>query len=925
MDGIISSNSRSCFRKEKGMALLLALAMLFMLLLMAISFATTASIWRKAAKNSNDLTVARLLAESAVQRAIGAMRFYSTISSTQFYDVRTHMGLSDTTIVDEVAANKENCDFLYRLETVNSDVEYEWPSNYDPADSYAVHWQYIYNGLSGADKRIIGRIAYLTVPIGGKLDPSACVDHNVTPGNAVNENGADEERNGRDVKEINIKSLDPSSDTFLPPAIVGKFSSTNASPAGKLTDGSRWIDWADLFSSSKLDITDKTQKEHFKIWFTLDSPPDPEAFWMDVNTNGVIDSGELYHRFNLARTNWDTMTVNNILDYPAAYANSPSTNDGNGIRWLKNYTNLPPGTFADAATRAKQIAANLMDYCDENSDVTSDSADWSTTDPTYTGNEKTPYINEIGIEFQLDVDITKPKGGGGSKRQVSMNFYIRPGAEIINMTGENLGSAANMNIQGKVNFNWSCKREHLGQPKTADDHEEIVPFNISWPLTSIGTSGYKFTWANQYSLFTHEEEIDPPPIIYCENIKIQITKARLDYNSKNPDNTYSMKPADFAKLDATSEWSNIQVLFYSINPGNGNNRHDSNKFYFSYQADDPRQNLNPDDWLKGVYSAVNATYDTVGTPDAQNSLVSCSLNGDAEPGSTPITISTAYVRNGPMKSPWELGRIHRGAKWETLNLHTYNESDGFAGVSSTAGIGAYASGDANILDQIKMGGDVSTYGKVSVNSGNERVLRALLAKIRVGVPLPNSGSDNIDGNADDSSPGSKGDGTELNYDTGVTDIAKAIVYSGARPFKTRAQVVKVSKLWNGTEIAQTSDASREEILGKFINLSKAAAPEDTIVIIALAQTIKDVGRNIVIRKDIDGNGIIGTANEAVAKVDFNGNGIKTDIVPETITCQYGVYDQFADEILAEQKVMAIVYRNPVTAKWRIIKYKYIED
>lgn len=31
-------------------------------------------------------------------------------------------------------------------------------------------------------------------------------------------------------------------------------------------------------------------------------------------------------------------------------------------------------------------------------------------------------------------------------------------------------------------------------------------------------------------------------------------------------------------------------------------------------------------------------------------------------------LSTAYIRNAPMQSLWELGVIHRGAAWQTLNL-----------------------------------------------------------------------------------------------------------------------------------------------------------------------------------------------------------------------------------------------------------------
>ncbi|MBN1864646.1 MAG: hypothetical protein JW808_07070, partial [Victivallales bacterium] len=266
--------------EERGMALLLTLGVLAIIIVLAIGFVASSITSQKAAVYENHSTVARMLADSAVQRAVGAMRFYSTISS--FYDeVRSH----DET--DSVSANRENYDFLYRLGTSIEGVGYEWPSSYDPNDSDAVHWQYVYNGLSGADKRIIGRVAYVTVRMGGRIDPSACVAHGASP---VNENGASEERPGREVDEINIQNLDQANTTtFLSTSNVSDFSSDNATPAGKLPDGMRWPDWETLFSASRLNITSSAQKEKYRSWFEIEASDDPEAFWLDDNSNALQD------------------------------------------------------------------------------------------------------------------------------------------------------------------------------------------------------------------------------------------------------------------------------------------------------------------------------------------------------------------------------------------------------------------------------------------------------------------------------------------------------------------------------------------------------------------------------------------------------------------------------------------------------------
>ncbi|MFZ2653873.1 MAG: hypothetical protein WAX69_03085 [Victivallales bacterium] len=893
---------------EEGIALIMTIALLFMLLLMAISFASTSRMWRQAAGNSNDLALSRMLAESAVQRAIGALRFYCSVSDNQYAEVISH-DESDSNV-----SNQKTYDSLHRLATIAGDVEYDWASPYDPNAVDALHWQYVYNGLPGPSdlgydatnpKKIIGRISYVTVAVGGKLDPAACVDTGASP---VNEDGANEERCGKYVKEINIQSIDPTNSTgYLPivavapetQTLVSKLSSSNASPAGKLADNGtdipRWTDWDKLFSPSKLNITDNDQKEALRIWFTLDNPEDPEAFWVDTNTDGIQGSEELYHRFNLARTDWSSLTVGNIIASPSAYSDSPATNDGNGVKWLNNWTDA--GTFADVAYRKKQIAANIKDYSDSDDDVTTD----STSDPTYTGNENTPYINELAMEVQCTVNMVNIPG---PEKEAHLNFYIRCGGEIINMYGENFSAATTLRMVGKIDFDYRAQDPPTPQHYNGD-------YDRTFTLTPIGASAYKFTWDSQPFLVEKTFVVMPPHKVWAENVKVSINKAILTYNGKF---------ADCAKPDATGEYSETLVeLVQRDNSG-------TNTTYYNYEVDDPRQNLNPSDWPAGNCPTTK-DFPYEGTVNTINHGVTCTTSGDAESGSTPTTISTAFIRNAPVKSPWELGCIHRGGKWETLNLLTYNEIDTFSGVSPTTGGGAFASGDANILDQVKMTNNVKTYGLVSVNATNQFVLKALLAKIRVGVPWKNNGSDGISGNADDNSPGSTNNGTELTYASNVTNLASTISGSASRPFKTRAQVVKVDKLSDGTEATQTKNATKEEIIGKFINLTKSSAIDDTIVIIALAQTIKDVGSGITISKDLDGNGIVGTADETVAKVDFNGDGdILDPAVPETVTnCQFGTYNQYADEITSEQKVIAIVARNPINGKWKIIKFMYLED
>ena len=96
---------------EKGIALLFTLGILAVLLVLALCFATTSITERKAAANNASLSFARMLAESGVQRAIAALRFYDASSPTAAYDKMYSHETSD------VALNIKTFDWLWKLGT----------------------------------------------------------------------------------------------------------------------------------------------------------------------------------------------------------------------------------------------------------------------------------------------------------------------------------------------------------------------------------------------------------------------------------------------------------------------------------------------------------------------------------------------------------------------------------------------------------------------------------------------------------------------------------------------------------------------------------------------------------------------------------------------------------------------------------------
>ena len=134
---------------EKGIALLFTLGMLTVLLVLALGFATTSITQRRSAATNTQGTVARLLAESTLERVMGSLQFYDNSRLPCSYSNAVTHPLAPTD-------NHEQHDWLYKLQTdETTSAPLTWKNEYSD-----ISWEYI-TVNDGVNNRIIGRVAYV--------------------------------------------------------------------------------------------------------------------------------------------------------------------------------------------------------------------------------------------------------------------------------------------------------------------------------------------------------------------------------------------------------------------------------------------------------------------------------------------------------------------------------------------------------------------------------------------------------------------------------------------------------------------------------------------------------------------------------------------------------------------------------------------
>ncbi len=987
-------------KNDKGIALVLTMGILSLMLLMAMTFAAVTKNSHSIASIYDDMTRARLLAESGMARCLGYMRakeksgqlintFYSGQNANPDYDGN---GVSD---------DKDTARMKWMLSRFESDTEHGlFTTSYRPLKFEDII----------VDSALIGRVAYIITRGGGLLEPSFCVeydngtDSNIPYGKISKEQESiigDTMRYGRFVSDVNLENI------------------LNTSQMDAIrVDGSPYSSEDDFWGS----VTG----------LSMDSK---RCFYINSKSAEFFKSStSLVPRFNLHQEIPSLPAGTSNVDISYTEDNEWIDKITKGIQWIDDWTDT--GEYKMTINQNKSfVAANIKDALDADSyrtfianDAllgTVDSTFWIPDDPTTAnknyairsmmeqklikystcmGVEKDAYyINEIGGSFGIEQDFTISAYG-----DTTVDSYIvtahPPQFTLWDMKSEivNFGSAkddepflypvfAFSSVSDKnstiitqspdSNYDGSNNDLRFGGPKSYD---AVCP-------------EFSFTGGILANTYLDSSNYFDIPVTYDETTHTQTDFAGLTTKDdadalKTTDTTGNVTITYELSKDVTiggllfdGQSANshlIDIIMRSKNSGSNRKLNlvlpkseliekaediGINKsvtislklIWFVYcQANDPRC----DDvkrWHKDITSTLSDSiiyeFDDI---DEQEKIIdnldatfgaknkSCTIetvcNGtDADlvedkATAEPWEISTNFSRNGPMESLWEIGTIHRGNSWQTLNIDKYNEVD--------VGGDTYEKGDANILNQVKLTDDESTYGLVSVNIRDEfddknnnnikdpgedfivnarQTYKALLQGLAVGTKYDGSdyGASSI---------------LTTNDALGMANMIHTTNPKG--DYLTRAEMIKDWNYSNGnpkirpSTITVNNDAEEEELIGKFINLTTTIKP--TLALSVYAQSIRE--SNVPIAKNnkfgydhllMPSKGVsemvtqVDLSNEVTGGGTYNLNDFES---------RNGKFD-FTDDIIGEEQISVKLGQNtkgtPATnssyGKWEIQSYKII--
>ena len=1042
--------------RERGIALLFALGILSLLMILGLAFVTNSVISRKVAYNNSSRSQAKVLALGAINRVAGAVMLYqynlgnsrktnngstgtddiivsdlSTIVSHYEKrsdddisikdDTETKSSIADTLDVELPAYQRIRFDHTPDADKVqdSDDQFYADLEGVSGDEKRKPDWIFVDNGMSGDDRRIIGRYAYRVLP---PRSDSRINLHQVLD----MKNPAATDPLYGSIEEVPLGNTPLSFWTTKPETIIGSLAPT----LDIFRQG-----WASEWTTEEMKKT-KWLKRWFDdgIW-----PGEMEVFESAVDGT----SGELvrryYHRFNMNRDDWGDFegtslngvelnsdaAVQELMKDPVEFRNSTTFNVTDkdaaspltsGLRFL-NMIGSDKGGFTTLEFRRKQIAANIIDYCDKDSVPTSDvpASEWKNNVisggafPKYTGNEKTPYINEFAIGLDINPTLT-----GANGKDLKVNVTITPEmiGELINIYAKTSSDNYKLLIHlkamtiklkikgtGKVSFN-----PPAGSSADFEKEQEFtlatVPFTEEIECTStLWKDGYLIASKTLPELnatldFAQvlQEKTGGAAITGITDFKanFDIVEASFEVNGivlTGPDggSTGELTGADFVRWSDVITLPAKQLFTKKVTDGAIPMADDSFALEPEFrklviagmQARDPRQNLfaklNPgspseSDWspladinwveydLSVVAGSNSLGYDETNLLTMNLDLTKVTFaesldhglvnkeadpsgkasDGDAELVTDPAWrddakfttdssgkvighLSTAYIRNKPMLSLWELGAIHRAAQWQTINLKNaakvgsasatadgdtfpiedhmdpqWNAGNNVAGTS-------YYDGDGAILDQVKLGNRARSYGKIDWN---------MLKTEGSAFPI----EDNaywLGAMLQDTEANWRGEYDLTIASTPYTNLMDILNAVGGMTdtLLARSEILRQTRVGGGKVLIPSdadTDREKEEVAGKVMNLMKAGpAPLTTFQAVIIAQTIQDV----------DG---------LVYRLDSDGNLVKHD-------AKYGTFDLnsskgiYFDDITGEMKILVTFDRNPATGKIKVRNIEFLES
>lgn len=917
---------------EDGVALVFALSMLALLLIMLIGFLASSILEQRIAYSYRDDVGSRLLVRSAMVRVLAQLRnetddlLFIRNGSTAENIMTPLVSMSNvgtpTTSNSEPAATtldgNGNPRYAYRAlkpllkkyfgpDTTTGNVENDWEwRNWFPQSGagapamYYPEWIYYYQSTlngSGSD-RLTGRMAYVVVPNLG-INLSQFGSGNTRKGVQF-----DELPQSTFLTSAGVTRLNRLDNWLSPDILLGKPGLySNSSTANNVTKSVN-----EYFNFAQLDIAG------------------------DGNTPANFFSGELGGSMNSTTTPGDYrefatlfLTGDDQKVDATAYNEANRSKTGTALQLLPTGTNhatwetFVTDNFDITGTQAKQVAANIKDYIDGDDVPTSDVADtktWLTETPNFTGNEKTPYINQIVPAVQLTGNCTISTNSDGLSRfdafiyhnvEWKMDFSKAKGKvfiELINIYPESLSNVnkivlkdVKFDLAGTVRFG---RKSTVGEfssftPDTDPGSSKTVNESFSKDVELSGVT----VSPNGYALVSTDFDFSGS-IASVSGVKNKMVKNIGNLSALAVDVTLKISNfgferavlldkdgngIDFVKgmsIDEKKDFIGIIESENILEPADSSyawtfskTGSETSSAYANFEVKDPRCNLNPSNWMEPALEKEKAEITTLSTlklgsinnnlDDDENTMKNNKLPEagkddewkDLEPEEDPAKVSSGYIRNGAMESIFELGLIHRGKPWQTFNLRsTVTDPDLTTKLTS------------NVVNGVSKKKKLTYMNDAAILERYRLGTNAKAPKFNINQPANMTGAfaPLVEGLQYNTLPGQTAQTLDENakrdlrlwlankcYDAGGNNPTATTAKCYNR-YTRHSEVVNVITNWalKSDYSPIKSDTAIEELVAKIVPLVRFGEMYEYYTVFAVAQTIKDLDGSIS-RYDNNGN------------------------------------------------------------------------
>ena len=932
-------------RREHGIALLFTLCILSMALITAMIFSSSASTARKVANAYVDTSAARILADGVVNRAVLAL-----MQSENASYVCSHYNTSKP---KNTNSSEYSSDWIWKLEKPglfefnNGPLRFRNAAYYDLADSRCPSWEYVTTkngyGDSSTTERIFGRYAYIAIGQNDQLNPNA-IGRSGTKYYSDFSDDIFRKRLGRWTCEPQFIFKSTRNhwdyDAIINPSdIRNKYSALS----DNWTDIELFVN--DLAGSGSTPAGGPAVDKQLKMMADQYFDPSGQIEYNKYRPDGAaigdlskheLGSGESF-RFPLIRNDWNSIDVGALKS---------------AIPWFGN---------ANASqVNVNQTVANLINYNASESRQALSDADWYGGEPTYTGNKRTPYINEahadVVVGGQLgfpmkEMYLEDPSNPASRKFRLwytdcTYSHEITLNIETVNLYSNPL-SVRNPIPVGEISYEY-CD-------PNGDGAEFWVPQTIRFDAGNPVLGAPTVVNSGNYTVYTYMLDngsvgsVTTPkrdgyttPVghagdfyqyIRVRNIKLSLDRIILQDNYGN---------ADLALMPSQLQAGRTFVEETQVAGAGDFGKH----VYFDTQVNDPRFNLARNQWSNPLFTEADDTNATLG---AFNSTVNYNKSDPAnfDPGEDPENnkISTAYIRHGQMESLWELGAIHRGAPWQTINLKCASKNG--------TKMEAYQNGDGHLLDQIALASSTDgtkdwVIGMINLNcvatfGGGSApfAFKSLFTSFPIYQTYENMNKSGDSGKVSVIN-GDSVDSENSDADAFASDLSEAVTYAISQGnLPRRTAVFPTSYPATGSQMDRiikrnVPDAEAEEVLCRVINLLKwNRQPLKRATILVLAQTIKDVGgaslERVLPEKDVDvwrdsGFQAYDNSSKKTNPTSVTVSTIRSTYEKRTVDLKQ--YDNFYDQITGEAKIIVRLEwdesANENKGAWKVTRKEYAE-